>query len=86
MEITATTLPPHKYYPYTEVEFLELKEIVSKITTHRPNDRMGWVWENYRMISGDGAPQPCSCGSASGHWIKAVSVIKDFVNKVEANG
>ena len=74
-----------KYLPYTEAEYIEIVEIIQSISTHIPNDKMGWVWNNYKRISGDHSAQPCSCGSASGHWIKAVNTIKDFVKKVESN-
>jgi hypothetical protein len=74
-----------KYLPYTEAEYIEIVETIQSISTHIPNDKMGWVWNNYKRISGDHSTQPCSCGSASGHWIKAVNTIKDFVKKVESN-
>ncbi len=76
-----TTMNP--YAPYTEVEFNELKTIVDGITTHIPNDKMGFVWNNFKKITGSTEPTPCSCGSAAGHWRRAVDGLRDFVNKVE---
>ena len=77
-----TTMNP--YAPYTQAEYIELKGILDTITTHIPNDKMGWVWNNYLKITNTREPQPCSCGSAAGHWRRAVDGIRDFVNKVEA--
>jgi len=74
-----------KYLPYTQAEYIELVEVIQSIHTHIPNDRMNWVWANHNKISGTNEGQPCSCGSAANHWIRAVNTIKDFVKKVEAN-
>jgi len=74
----------NKYHPYTEAEFMELKGIVESITTHIPNDKMGWVWSNHNRICRTNEPQPCSCGSAAGHWKRAVETIRNFVTKVES--
>ena len=72
------------YAPYTQAEYIELKGILDTITTHIPNDKMGWVWNNYLKITNTREPQPCSCGSAAGHWRRAVDGIRDFVKQVEA--
>lgn len=85
MEGTVTTLPPMKYYPYSEVEYLELKSIINSITTHIPTDRMGWIWDNYKRITKSTEPQPCSCGSAAGHWRRATDTIRNFVENTEKN-
>lgn len=87
MESNTTTIPPehiNPYHPYTEAEYTELKTILETITTHIPNDKMGWVWNNYKRVANTTEPQPCSCGSAAGHWRRAVDSLKDFVNKVES--
>ena len=75
-----------KYLPYTEAEYKELKEIMNTITTHIPNDRMGWVWGNHNRILKTNEGQPCSCGSASGQWIRATETIRNFIINVEKNG
>ena len=74
-----------KYLPYTETEYKELKEIMDAISTHIPNDRMGWVWGNHNRILRTNEGQPCSCGSASSHWIRAANTIRDFIINVEKN-
>ena len=73
------------YTPYTEAEYIELVEVIQSIHTHIPNDRMGWVWSNHNKILNTTEGQPCACGSAANHWIRAVNTIKDFVSKVEEN-
>ena len=74
-----------KYLPYTEAEYKELKEIMNNITTHIPNDRMGWVWSNHNRILRINEAQPCSCGSAASHWLRAANTIRDFIINVEKN-
>jgi len=73
------------YTPYTEAEYKELKEIMETIVTHIPNDRMGWVWSNHNKINNINEAQPCSCGSAANHWIRATETIRNFITKVEEN-
>ena len=87
MEVTATTIPPeyfNRYLPYTESEYLELKSTMTAISTHIPNDKMGWIWSNHNHILKTNEPQPCSCGSASSHWIRAATTIREFIKKVES--
>jgi len=74
-----------KYLPYTEAEFIELKTTMENIITHIPTDKMGWVWSNYNKITNGNETQPCACGSASAHWIRATNTIRDFITKVEQN-
>lgn len=75
-----------RYLPYTESEYKELKEVMETIVTHIPTDRMGWVWSNYNKIEKTNETQPCACGSAAAHWIRATNTIRDFITKVEQNG
>lgn len=87
METTVTTIPPeyfNKYLPYTPVEYLELKQIMDSITTHIPTDKMSWVWSNHNRINKSNESQPCACGSASSHWVRAATTIRDFIKKVES--
>ena len=83
MEVNTTTLPPMKYWPYDEAEYKELKEVMETIITHIPHDKMGWVWNNHNKILKTNESQPCSCGSAAGHWRRATETIREFINRVE---
>ena len=71
----------NKYAPYTPEEFNELHSIAATITTNLPEHLMAWAWNNYKKISGDIAPQPCGCKSASGLWVKAIDTIKAFIQE-----
>jgi len=73
----------NKYHPYTEGEFRELKTIAETITTHIPQDKVGWVWSNHNKINGNNETQPCTCGSAVGHWKRAMETIRGFIQRVE---
>jgi hypothetical protein len=84
MEVNTTTLPPMKYWPYTQEEYIELVETIQYITTHIPHDKMGWVWNNHNKILKTNEGQPCSCGSAAGHWKRATETIRNFIKQVES--
>lgn len=71
------------YSPYTEAEYNELKTIVNNITTHIPNDKMVYIWNNYKKLTGSTEATPCSCGSAAGHWKRAVETIRNFISQKE---
>lgn len=88
MEVNTTTIPPeyfNRYLPFTEAEYKELKEVMETIITHIPTDRMGWIWGNYNKITNGNEVQPCACGSAASHWIRATETIRNFITKVEQN-
>lgn len=76
-----TTMNP--FAPYTQSEFNELKAVLAEITTHIPNDKMSWVWNNFKKVTNSNETQPCSCGSAASHWKRAVETLRNFVTKAE---
>lgn len=65
---------------YTPEEFKELKEVMDSIGAYLPENLTSFIWNNYKKISGDHGPQPCSCPSAGGHWKAAVDTIRSYVN------
>lgn len=84
MEETTTIPPSDRFYPYTEAEFVDLRNTMMQITTHIPHDKMGWVWGNHNRINKTNESQPCSCGSAAGHWKRAAETIRNFISQKEA--
>jgi len=73
----------NKFHPYTEEQYIELKQKIEPIKDWLPENLLPYIWDNYKLLSGSTENRPCSCGSAAKHWIKAVNVIKDFISKVE---
>lgn len=73
----------NKYAPYTEEEFNQLKAVAETITTHIPNDKVDWVWNNHNKINGNNESKPCTCGSAAGHWARAMETIRNFIKRFE---
>ena len=73
----------NKYFPFNEEQFKELKERIGVIRDNLPDNMLGYVWNNYKSITGSIENQPCGCASAAGHWIKAVNCIKDYIKRVE---
>lgn len=64
---------------YTNEEFKEMVEFLQTITTHIPEHQAGYVWNNYKKISGDHSNQPCMCGSAAAHWRRAIETMREYV-------
>lgn len=73
----------NRYEPFTEEEFLNLKEVSQSITTYIPKHLMGLIWSSYKRIAKSTEPQPCNCGSSAGHWRKAMNTVREFLNERE---
>jgi hypothetical protein len=74
----------NKYHPLTESEYLELKSKIDSIRDYLPEMLLGYVWGTYKRLTGSQENQPCSCKSAGGLWLKAVTVLRDYLKRVEA--
>lgn len=64
---------------YTNEDFKLLRETIQSITSHIPEQQAGYVWNNYKAISGSNENQPCMCGSSAGLWRKAVDTIREYI-------
>lgn len=64
---------------YTNEDFKVLVETLQSITTHIPEQTAGYVWSNYKKISGSNENQPCMCGSSANHWRKAVDTCREYI-------
>ena len=74
----------NKYHPLTESEYLELKSKIDSIKDYLPESLLGYTWGNYKKISGSNENQPCGCKSAGGLWLKAVTILREYLNKVDS--
>jgi len=66
---------------YTYEEISQLKDFITNLGLNLPEDRLTYVWDNYKRITGSNEPTPCSCQSSSGLWIKAVTAIRTYVQE-----
>jgi hypothetical protein len=73
----------NKYHPLTESEYLELKSKIDSIRDYLPEMLLGYVWGTYKTITGSNENQPCSCKSSGALWLKAVTVLRDYLKRVE---
>jgi hypothetical protein len=65
---------------YSTEELNELKEVLEGISTHIPEHKLGYIWNNYNKLQGGKAgPQPCACSSASKYWRQAINDLKAHV-------
>lgn len=68
---------------YTTEEITELKQKMASVGSYLPKELTGYVWNNYKKISGSKEPQPCNCPSSGNLWRKALTTINEFLTKNE---
>jgi hypothetical protein len=64
---------------FTEEEFIEMVNFLKDVKDYLPENKVGYVWNSYKIISGDTSNQPCTCGSAAGHWKRAIDTMRTYV-------
>jgi hypothetical protein len=70
----------NKYAPFDEVEFNLMREELSSVTMHLPEHLMSKMWSRCTQIRGNKEPQPCSCGSSGGLWVRCIDELRKFVS------
>jgi hypothetical protein len=73
----------NKYHPLTESEYLELKSKIDSIRDYLPEMLLNYVWDTYKKITLSNENQPCSCKSSGALWLKAVTVLRDYLKRVQ---
>lgn len=68
---------------YTKEELKELREVIGSIRDRIPQDKVSFIWNNYKKISGDTAPQPCTCKSSAGLWGTALKTIQTYLGGLD---
>ena len=68
-----------KWHPLTEQEFAELAEFITNLGGYLPDNKAGYVWSNFNRLRGMNEQIPCTCGSAAGHWKRAVDYLFNWV-------
>ena len=63
----------------TKEQLNELKETLSGIGSHLPENKANYIWNTFNHIRNESERQPCMCGSAGGHWKRAVEFLNDYV-------
>lgn len=76
-----TTIPPDRYHPLPEGEFIQLREILDSIVSHMPEGHASLIWNTYNRVRGVQERQPCTCGSSGRYWGEAVSYLKNWVKE-----
>jgi hypothetical protein len=71
---------------YTKEQYEQLKNDYASVGVRLTDGALaGKIWSHYKTISGNTTePQPCLCGSSSGLWSKAVTVVRDYINQQDA--
>lgn len=70
-------------YNFNQEEIQEIRDNMSKISTHIPTNLTSWVWDTYRKISGSNEPKPCTCPSSGKLWKKSVDTINSFLKSYD---
>jgi len=71
----------NKYHPITQQEYIDLRTFISTLGAYLPNDKAHYVWSMFNRLRNQNEPQPCMCGSAGGHWKRAIDFLTDWVNE-----
>ena len=73
---------------YTQEEFKSLVETLDSIGNYLPDDKANYIWDNYKKIANTTEGRPCTCGSSSALWKKAVDTIRNYIkeNQESYNG
>ena len=64
---------------FTNEEFKSVVELSNSIRSHIPEDKASTVWDLYQKIENTKQSKPCTCASSSSTWLKAVTVIRDYI-------
>jgi len=64
---------------YNQTDLDTLKQTLGGITNNIPTDKADYIWSNYKLIANTNEGRPCNCGSSAKLWLKAVTVINDYI-------
>ncbi len=67
---------------FNEEELTEMKEVMTSLGHYLPENRMSQIWNWYKTITNSNEPQPCSCKSSAGLWVKAVDVVRNYTTEL----
>jgi hypothetical protein len=64
---------------FTNEEFKTIVELSNSIRSHIPEEKASTIWELYQKIENTKQTQPCTCASSASTWLKAVTVVRDYI-------
>jgi hypothetical protein len=71
----------NKYHPLTEEQFIGLRDLIQSIGAYLPENKASYVWNMYNQLRDERETQPCMCGSAGGHWKRAMDFLYHWVKE-----
>lgn len=74
----------NKYHPFSEEDYIKLKEKLNSITTFLPEGEMDYIWHMVSVLRGKHTARPCSCRSSAKHWTSAIEDLRNFVKGKES--
>jgi hypothetical protein len=63
----------------TSEQLQELKDTLKDIGAYLPENKANYIWNTYNHVRDAHEMQPCMCGSAGGHWKRAVDFLHDYI-------
>lgn len=75
-----------KYKPFDENTYIEIKEVLSTVTDSFDSKYANILWHWCTQIRGQKERQPCTCGSAAGHWRRCIDDIQKWINERNTTG
>lgn len=65
---------------FTDEEIQNLRNQMSRVGSHLPEDMAGLIWSSYTKIIGRFESQPCTCGKNGSIWGNAVQTVREYLN------
>ena len=81
VDVTGNPIPSQIIHPLTFDEFIELDKFINSLGSYLPDDKAGYVWNNFNRLRGENEPQPCTCASSAAHWKRAVDYLYNWVKE-----
>jgi hypothetical protein len=66
---------------YTAEELEELRTTLGSMGGYLAKDKTGYIWNNYKRITGSKENQPCTCPSSGKLWQKAINAINTYLKE-----
>lgn len=65
-----------KFAPIGEENYNKLVLVISKVSSHLPENDAPFIWNMYNDTRGVNERQPCTCASSGRYWGDAVSHLR----------
>lgn len=76
----------NNYKPFDKDTYTKIVSVVSKIKNSFDANDANFIWHCCTQIRGKQEKQPCTCGSAAGHWNRCIQDIRNWIDERNTEG